>query len=152
MFCEGLQHHLWFCLEYLICVKMATFQFYLQLGKQRKVGWVMLFLVKNSLVKERSVRRCVVVMQQPVLLSPKFEDEVFAHFHAITIKYHSSMRNWLFALPGRILYEQSPWCQRKWWSCSWLCSSPVLPLSVCTEWSMPFKHLFTAHYMLLTLV
>jgi hypothetical protein len=35
---------------------MAAFQFYLQSGKQRKVGWVgaavMLFLVKNSLLKK----------------------------------------------------------------------------------------------------
>jgi hypothetical protein len=35
------------------------------------------------------------------------------------------MLNWLFGLPGRILCEQSPWCLRKWWACSWRCSSPV---------------------------
>jgi hypothetical protein len=28
-------------------------------------------------------------------------------------------------------FEQSPWCQRKWWACSWLCTSPVSPTSVC---------------------
>jgi hypothetical protein len=33
------------------------------------------------------------------------------------------MRNWLFGLPEGIICEQSPWCQRKWWACSWLCSS-----------------------------
>jgi hypothetical protein len=32
---------------------------------------VMLFLVKNSLLKKGSVRWCVVAMQQPVLLLPK---------------------------------------------------------------------------------
>jgi hypothetical protein len=57
----------------------------------------------------------------------KVLDEVFAHFHAVTVKRHSSMRKWLFGLPGWMLYEQSPWCQRKLWACSWLCSSPVLP-------------------------
>jgi hypothetical protein len=35
------------------------------------------------------------------------------------------MRNWLFGLPGRILCEQSPRCQRKCWACPWTCSSPV---------------------------
>jgi hypothetical protein len=33
-------------------------------------------------------------------------------------------------LPGRILCEQSPWCQRKWWACSWLRSSPVSPFGL----------------------
>jgi hypothetical protein len=40
VFCEGVQHHLRFCLDHLNCVKMADFQFYLQSGKQKKVGWV----------------------------------------------------------------------------------------------------------------
>jgi hypothetical protein len=40
-----------------------------------------------------SVRRCVVVMQQPVLLVAKVQGEVFAHFHAVALKRHSSMRN-----------------------------------------------------------
>jgi hypothetical protein len=35
VFCEGVQHRLEFCLDYLNCIKMATFQFYLQLGKQK---------------------------------------------------------------------------------------------------------------------
>jgi hypothetical protein len=56
-----------------------------------------------------SVRRCVVVMQQPVLLSPKFASKS-SH---IAVKCHSSMRNWLFGLPTRSLCEQSPWCQKK---------------------------------------
>jgi hypothetical protein len=55
----------------------------------------------------------------------KVRCEVFANFHAVAVKRHSSMRNWLFDLPGRILYKQSPSCKRKWWACSWLCSSPV---------------------------
>jgi hypothetical protein len=34
------QHRLRFFIDHLSCVKMATFQFYLQSLKQRKVGWV----------------------------------------------------------------------------------------------------------------
>jgi hypothetical protein len=34
--------------------------------------------------------------------------EVFAHFQAVAIKRHSSIRNGLFGLPGRILRVQSP--------------------------------------------
>jgi hypothetical protein len=57
VFCDGVQHHLSFYLSHLSCVKMAAIQFYLQLGKQIKVGWVwegeaVMFLVKNPLVKE----------------------------------------------------------------------------------------------------
>jgi hypothetical protein len=63
---------------------MAAFQFYLQSGKQgevaggqvRQVWWV----GEDSHVafgnkfpgENRSVRECVVMMQQPVLLPPKF--------------------------------------------------------------------------------
>jgi hypothetical protein len=38
--CEGVQHRLQFCLDHLNCLKMVALQFYLQSGKQRKVGWV----------------------------------------------------------------------------------------------------------------
>jgi hypothetical protein len=102
MFCESVQHRLRFCPCHLNCIKMAAFQFCLQLGnREKKVWWgttVMLFLVKYSLVKKGSVRGCVVLMQQQVLVSPKFG----ANFHAITVKYHSSMRNWLLGLLGWI--------------------------------------------------
>jgi hypothetical protein len=67
------------------------------------------------------------------------QGEVFAHFH-IVIK-RNSMRNWLFGLPEQIIYEQFPWCQRKWLSCSWICSSPVSNCTVCPKPSVPFKRL-----------
>jgi hypothetical protein len=58
VFCEGVQHSLRFCLNHLTCVKMAAFQFYLESGKQREIVWVgttvILFLVKNSLVKKEA--------------------------------------------------------------------------------------------------
>jgi hypothetical protein len=76
-------------------------------------------------------------MQQPVFVA-KVRGEVCAHFHAVAVKRYSSMRNWLFGLPGRILYEQSPCCQRKWWTCSWLCSSLVSTFSVLVSLNVPF--------------
>jgi hypothetical protein len=51
----------------------------------------------------------------------KVRSEIFAHFHAVAVERHSSMQNRMFGLPGRILCEQPPWCQRKLWACSWLC-------------------------------
>jgi hypothetical protein len=39
------------------------------------------------------VRRCVVLMQQPVFSPPKFRSEIFSHFRAVAVKSHSSMRN-----------------------------------------------------------
>jgi hypothetical protein len=55
---------------------MAAFQFYIQFEKQRKVGWLgddshVDFGQKFPCEKE-SVRQYDVVMQQPILLSPKF--------------------------------------------------------------------------------
>jgi hypothetical protein len=76
VFCEGLQHRMRFCLDHHSCIKMAAFQSYLQSGKQKKVGWVRggsddVFGHKFPGEKE-SVKRCVVMVQQPVSLSPKF--------------------------------------------------------------------------------
>jgi hypothetical protein len=74
--CEGVQHRLRFCLDHLNCVKMTVLQFYLQLGKRRKVGWAEddshVVSVKKFPGEKGSVRLCVVVMQQPISLSPKF--------------------------------------------------------------------------------
>jgi hypothetical protein len=85
---------------------MAAFQYYLQSGKQRKLGWVgddSHFVFDQKFPgKRRSVRQCVVMMK-PVDLLPKLEGEVCAHFHKLTVKRHSSMRNGLFCLPGRML-------------------------------------------------
>jgi hypothetical protein len=30
----------------------------------------------------------------------KVRSEIFAHFHAVTVKRHSSIQIWLFGLPG----------------------------------------------------
>jgi hypothetical protein len=75
VFRKGIQHRLRFCLDYLYCVKLATFHFYLQSGKHKST-----VVGNNSHVAfgERfpcgkgSVRLCVVLMHQLVLFSPKF--------------------------------------------------------------------------------
>jgi hypothetical protein len=37
----------------------------------------------------------------------KFRGKVLAHFHAVAVKRHSSMLNWLFGLSGRIILKNS---------------------------------------------
>jgi hypothetical protein len=60
-----------------------------------RVRWVgtivMVFFVKKPWYKE-DVRQCVVVMQQPVLLSPKFGEKSLYIF-TVTVKHHTSMWN-----------------------------------------------------------
>jgi hypothetical protein len=55
---------------------MVVFQFYLQSGKQKSRvggGRKSLYFGQKLPGVKGSVRRCIVVMQQPVLFSPKFE-------------------------------------------------------------------------------
>jgi hypothetical protein len=107
-------------------------QLYLQLGKQRKVGWVgneiHVVFISNFLVK-KEVWDGVLSWCNSEFFVAKFWGEVFVNFHGASAKCHSSMQNWLFGLPGTILYEQSPWCQRKW-ACSRRCSSSLSPCLV----------------------
>jgi hypothetical protein len=145
---EGVQHRLRFCLHHLSCVEMMAFSSIFS-RENRQVRWlgttVMLVLVRNSLVKNKcETVRCRDATASSIAV--KDRSEVFAHFHKVAVKRHNSMRNWLFGLPGRILCEQSPWCQRKWWSCSWLCSSPVSPFSVSVSLDFPC----TAHAFFLS--
>jgi hypothetical protein len=109
---------------------MAVFQFYLQPGKERKAAggqvtweeWIgddrQLCLVKNSLVKKEVWDSALSYCSGQSLRT----------FSCSCCKSHSSMQNWQFGLPGRILCEQSPWCQRKLWACFWLCSSVSVSL------------------------
>jgi hypothetical protein len=114
--------------------KRLPFSFiYSQRNRGKWGGWGttdMLFPEKNFLVK-KEVWDGVLSWCKSSYFATKNRGKVFTHFHAIAIKRNSSMRNWnwLFVLPGRILSEQSPWCQIKLWACSLLCSSPVLPFS-----------------------
>jgi hypothetical protein len=87
--------------------------FYLQSEKQGSAGRVRTKAVLCEAVRCRDTTARSFVA--------KVRWEVFAHFHAFTIKRRSCMRDRLSGLPRWILSEQSPRCQRKWLACSWLC-------------------------------
>jgi hypothetical protein len=73
---------------------MVTFQLYLQSEKPRVGGGmtVMLFLVKKFPgEKEVETLHCRDARKSSFV--SKVRGEVFAHFHAVTVKRHSSMRN-----------------------------------------------------------
>jgi hypothetical protein len=75
-------------------------------------GWqLILFLVKNSLVKKEMWDGVLSWCNSQFFCGQSSEQtlHIFSHIH---YKRHSGMWNWLFSLPGRILCEQSPWCQR----------------------------------------
>jgi hypothetical protein len=91
-------------------------------------GWAMLFFGKKFPWGDTKQEMVCHLIQQPVVLLPRPRVDS-SHIFAVTLK-DRSMHNWLFVLSGRILCEQSTWCQREWWSCSWLCSSSVSPLLV----------------------
>jgi hypothetical protein len=73
----------------------------------------MLFSVKNPLVKKEMWDGELLWCNSQFLFIAEVRGEVFARSHSVVLKRHSSMWNWQFGLPGRILYEQFPWCQRK---------------------------------------
>jgi hypothetical protein len=67
-----------------IVSKWRPFSFIFNQGiRERQGGWgmtVMLFLVKKFLGEKENVRRCNVVMRQPILSSPKFRVKSHAFF------------------------------------------------------------------------
>jgi hypothetical protein len=81
------------------------------IGETEKRGewWmtVMLFLVKDSLVKKR---KCEMVCcdATPSYIAAKDCCTASAYIHAVAVKHHSSVQNLLFGLSGGILCEQSP--------------------------------------------
>jgi hypothetical protein len=145
---EGVYLCVRFFIDQLTCVKMAAFHFYLQSGKQKcGMGWGQqssCFWSKIPWWK----KKCETVYCHDATGSSfvtKGMGKVFAYFQSVAIKCHNNMPNWLFGLPMRIFYAQSPWSQRKLWASFWLCSSSFLPFSVCLELSIPFKLPYTAH-------
>jgi hypothetical protein len=71
--CEGVQHHLQFCLERLSCVKITVFS----IGEKEKLqGAKAVGEGDNSHVvfdkKFHCEKWCIVMMQQPVVFSLKF--------------------------------------------------------------------------------
>jgi hypothetical protein len=92
---------------FLNFVKMASFQFYLQLGKQNSKmrGDGSHVVVDQEFSSGKEMLRC----RDATVTSfvAKVRGEVFAHFYPVTLKRHNSMQNSLFGLPGRILCEQN---------------------------------------------
>jgi hypothetical protein len=127
--------------------KWQPFSFIFNRGnRENHGGWGTTVIVVSSKKfpgEKGSVRWYVLVMQQ--FFVTKVRGEVFAHFHAVARKGHSSFRNWLFGLQGPALCEQYPWFKRKWLACSWLCSLPVSPFSVSVTFDAPFKYPCTAY-------
>jgi hypothetical protein len=123
VFCDGVQHSLRFFLDHLNCVKvgLSVLPSIMETEKSR-VGGVRqscCFWSKIPWWKRKfETVRCRDATAS--LFSTKVRGKVFAHFHAVTIKRHSSLQNWLFGLSRQILCEQSSWCEWKWWACSWL--------------------------------
>jgi hypothetical protein len=118
MFCGDVQQHVWFCLDHVNRVKMAAFQFSLNRGT-RKIGWVggrqsCCFRQKNSLLK-KEVWDGVLSWCNSQLFC---RQSLRPHLHTVAKRRRSSMPNWLFCLPGRILCELYPWYQRNLWACS----------------------------------
>jgi hypothetical protein len=75
----------------------------------RPSSFGMLFMLKIR----RWKRKCETLRCRDATASSfvvKVRDKVFTHFHAVAVKRHSSMRNWLFGLLGRILCKLSSWC------------------------------------------
>jgi hypothetical protein len=91
--------------------KWQPFNFIVNRGSREKQGgWSDSHVLfgKEFPGEKGSVRRCIVMMQQPVVFGAKFRGEVLAYFHAVAVKGPSSMLNWLFCLTGRIFCLESP--------------------------------------------
>jgi hypothetical protein len=104
---------------------------------------VMLFLVKNSLV-EKEVRDGALswcngqfICRDATASSSvaRVRVKVFAHFHAVTAKRHSSMQNWLYGLPGPLLLN----------ACYFIC---LFHMRYNTEKIKTYKELFSGVFSL----
>jgi hypothetical protein len=98
VFCESVQHRLRFWLDHFSYKKIATFQFFLQSRKERKVGCTgkkSCFWLKHPWWKG-SVRRCVVVMQLPKKTVIENDDHSveFAFYHS-----RSFRSRWIWTFP-----------------------------------------------------
>jgi hypothetical protein len=66
-------------------------------GEVKWVGWMgdngyIVFLLKNSLIKRKCLMECCHDATAHSLVA-KVQGKVIAHFHAVSIKCHNSMRN-----------------------------------------------------------
>jgi hypothetical protein len=94
-----------------------AFQFYLQSRKLRKVSWVGddSHAVFDKIFSGEK-RKCETVRcrdAEDSYFVAKVRGEVFAYFHTVAVKYHSSMSNWLFGLPERTFFIAIPSMSKK---------------------------------------
>jgi hypothetical protein len=75
--------------------------------EESRVPWTTVVLVKKNPWWERKYETVHCSDATARSFVTNVRGEVFSHFHVVAVKRHSSMRNWLFGLPGRILSEQS---------------------------------------------
>jgi hypothetical protein len=74
---------------------------------------VMLFLVKKIPWRKRKYETVRCGDATGSYFVAKFRGEVLGQFHAVAVKRHSSVLNWLFGLPERIICEQTRLISKK---------------------------------------
>jgi hypothetical protein len=124
-----------------------SFSIFFSTEETENLGWVgttvLLLLAKNYLSKNE-VWDAVLSWKSQFFVN-KIRDEVIAHLHTIAVKCHSSMRNWLFGLPGRIVCEQSLMSKKMMSMLLTFLFTCLAFFSFCPESSMPFKHPCATH-------
>jgi hypothetical protein len=93
VFWEGVLHSLRVCLDRLSCVKMAAFQYYLQSGKQKSRvsrGRHSCCFWSKILWRKRMCETLRCRDETSSSFVAKVCGEVFAYFHSVTLKRHSS--------------------------------------------------------------
>jgi hypothetical protein len=106
IFLNALEYCLWFPLNIRHCFKMQCLQFHFQFGKQSEItgglaqrvgrmGNDNCVGVSHKLCGfQGRVGRCVVMMQEPIVVAPKFWFFV-THFLSSISKCHSKSQSWL---------------------------------------------------------
>jgi hypothetical protein len=101
--------------------------------EQRIEGWAgddSHVLGQKFTVGKGSERRCVVVMQQPFVLSPKFGGKYSHIFTQSTCNVTVVCGIDCLDCQDKFFVSNPLGCQMKWWACSWFCCLPVSPFSV----------------------
>jgi hypothetical protein len=106
---------------------------------------VMLFLVKNSLVK-KEVWESALSWRNSQFFRPQSSGRcrhTYSRSRRKTSQEYVKLTVWS---PRSNCFEQSPWCHRKFWACSWLYSSLASPFSISVSLGFPS----TAHVFFLS--
>jgi hypothetical protein len=97
MFCEGVHNYLRFCLDLLNYVRMGYSSFISNRGKREKYigAWQSCYFWSKIPLWKRKYEAVCCCDATVSSFVDKVRGEVFAHFHTVTIKRHSSTLNWL---------------------------------------------------------